>query len=268
MRKLLISIVAAISFASCTYVEPNHIGVLQENYGRNGKSDFSLVRGKVSTTGAGTTLYQVPLFEQGGEFADRLDLKAADNAVFYARPTYTYRCIEKRAIDLVFNNKHLSSGGNTDGETFLNAIEDNVLERKIKDLIREESRRYSTDTLMASSGSLKFEKKVEELARTLFEQQGLEITSFTCQLDFPNKVKDKIENRSEVQQNLSVIDQQIIEQRKKNELAKLRAEQRKLDNEGITELYIKNKAVDGWVKAGCPTPKAVGIDAYYDLIHK
>jgi hypothetical protein len=63
-----------------------------------------LVKGKVSTTGAGTELFQVPMFEQGGDFTESLTLKAADNTEFYSRPVYSYTVIESKAIDIVFNN--------------------------------------------------------------------------------------------------------------------------------------------------------------------
>lgn len=79
INQLIIALMLGLTTA-CTYVQPNYVGVLQENYGRNGKSDFTLVKGKVSTTGAGIELFQVPLFEQGGEFSEALTLKAADNS--------------------------------------------------------------------------------------------------------------------------------------------------------------------------------------------
>lgn len=38
-----------LSLASCERVAPNYAGVLMENYGKEGKSDFKIVSGKVST---------------------------------------------------------------------------------------------------------------------------------------------------------------------------------------------------------------------------
>lgn len=48
-----------------------------ENYGKQGKEDFKIVAGKVSTWELGTELFQVPLFDQRGEFSDPVTLKAA-----------------------------------------------------------------------------------------------------------------------------------------------------------------------------------------------
>lgn len=73
--------------------------------------------------------------------------------------------------------------------------------------------------------ALKFETKIQNLVRKSFEDKGLELITFSANLDFSDKVKAKIDSRNEVNTNVSVIDQQIIEQRKRNELAALRAEE-------------------------------------------
>lgn len=157
MKKvLLIACILSITLSSCSWVKPNYAGVLMENYGKNGKGDFTLVSGKVSTIAPGTELLQVPLFEQRGEYSEPLHLKAADNTEFTSNPTYSYKVIKENAVDVVFNNKQLS------GNDFLEAVEDNILEMRIRDIIKEASRRYTTDTLMGTSGSLHFEEKVNK----------------------------------------------------------------------------------------------------------
>lgn len=76
---LIVALFAVVLFASCERVAPNYAGVLMENYGKQGKEDFKIVSGKVSTWELGTELFQVPLFDQRGEFAEAVTLKAADN---------------------------------------------------------------------------------------------------------------------------------------------------------------------------------------------
>ncbi len=45
----ILSLIAILFLTSCTsLVQPNYIGVLQTNFGKNGKSDFSIQRGRVS----------------------------------------------------------------------------------------------------------------------------------------------------------------------------------------------------------------------------
>lgn len=74
VKFILMALVAVIAFSSCERVAPNYAGVLMENYGKDGKSDFKVVSGKVSTIEWGTELFQVPLFDQRGEFAEPVTL--------------------------------------------------------------------------------------------------------------------------------------------------------------------------------------------------
>ena len=100
----------------------------------------------------------------------------------------------------------------------MRSLEDNILEPRIYDLIKEESRKYKTDTLMADGGSLAFEKQLEDIVRAEFKERGLDLKSFSAQLEFSKRVREKIDNRNEVNTNISVIDQKIEEQKKQNEL--------------------------------------------------
>ena len=266
IKTILALCTLAILMQSCETVQPNYQGVLMTNFGKNGKSDFENVKGRVSTMSPGTELYQVPLFEQRANFGDQtLQLKAADNTEFTAKPLYSYKVIEDRAVDVVFQNARLGSGGE-----FMTALEDNVLEPHIYDIIKEESRKYVTDSLMANGGSLKFEERVQVLVLKSFEEKGLKLISFSCNLDFSAKVKEKIDNRNEVNTNLSVLDQQIQEQRKKNELAELKAQENIILSKGLTDEILQKMAIEGWVRAGCPTPQVVGSDGktFYNLVHK
>lgn len=250
MRKIsmvAITLLAVFIFTGCERVAPNYYGVLMENYGKSGKSDYTLQKGRVNTIGAGTELFQVPAFEQRSNFIDDknangvLKLKAADNTEFTSKPLYSYRVMETKVVDVVFQNARLGSG-----EGFMKALEDNVLEPHIYDLIKEESRKYVTDTLMATGGSLKFEQNVQELVKKSFADKGLELITFSANLDFSEKVKSKIDSRNEVNTNVSVIDQQIIEQKKRNELAQLQAEQNKIISSGITPQLLQQQFIEKW----------------------
>lgn len=245
MKKIKISLIAVLmvlAISSCERVAPNYAGVLMENFGKNGKSDYSRQQGRVFVAAPGTELFQVPLYEQRENFGDQvLHLKAADNTEFTAKPLYSYKAIDNRVVDLVFQNARLGSGDN-----FMSALADNVLEPHIYDLIKEESRKYITDTLMASGGSLKFEKTIEAIIRKAFEEKGLELLTFSANLDFSDKVKQKIDTRNEVNTNVSVLDQQIIEQRKKNELARLQTEYNKILSEGLTDQILTDKFIAKW----------------------
>lgn len=242
MKKLFLLIAIMLFVSSCERVAPNYYGVLMENFGKNGKSDYSRQQGKVNVMAPGTELFQVPAFEQRADFGEQiLHLKAADNTDFTAKPLYSYKVIESRAVDVVFQNARLGSG-----DDFMKNLEDNILEPHIYDIIKEESRKYSTDTLMANGGSLKFEVIVQDLVKKSFEEKGLELITFSANLDFSAKVKAKIDSRNEVNTNVSVLDQQIMEQRKKNELEALKTEQNLIRSRGITPQLLQEQFIEKW----------------------
>ena len=241
MKKFLTAIAVVMTLAACSRVEPNQAGVLMENYGRNGKADFSVVTGRVWTITPGTELYQVPLWEQRGKFEEAVTLKASDNTDFSATPVYTFRVVKDRAVDVVFDNKQLGYGSE-----FIQSLQDNILEPKILDLMKEESRKYTTEELMAKGGSLAFEQKVQEIVKAEFQKRGLELMTFSSQLTFSKSVTDRIDKRNEVNQNIAVIDQQIEEQKKRLELARLEAETNKLKSEGITEKLLQQQFIEKW----------------------
>ena len=184
-----------VFLSSCERVASNYSGVLMENFGNQGKEDFKVVSGKVSTWEWGTELFQVPLFDQRGEFASPVTLKAADNTEFNARPTYSYKVIKNRAIDVVFDNKHIDKAATESGKDgFMQSLEDNILEPRIYDLIKEESRTHKTDSLMADGGSLLFEKRLEQIVDKEFERRGLQLLTFSAQLEFSKAVREKIDS--------------------------------------------------------------------------
>lgn len=237
-----------LCLTSCERVAPNFAGVLMENYGKSGKADFSIQQGRVSTISPGTELFQVPLWEQRASFGDSddeakqvLHLQASDQTAFTSKPTYSYTVIKERAVDVVFQNKQLSSG-----DKFMRSLEDNILEAKIYDIMKDRSRSYSTDTLMARGGSLAFENNVKKLVEAAFLEKGLQLETFTAQLEFSKKVTEKIDNRNEVNTNITVLDQKISEQKKTNALIALQAEGNLIRSRGLTPEILQEKAIAKW----------------------
>ena len=239
---ILIAVVAVFTISSCSRVAPNHQGVLMQNFGQNGKSDYSLVKGRIWTVAPGMELFQVPLYDQRGGFDTPLILKASNNTQFTASPKYSYKAIEDRCVDIAFAGSRLD--GNSVG--MLDAIEDNILEPRIDDLIKEFSRQYHTDSLMADGGQLDFEKALEVEVAKEFEEVGFQLRTFQAQLEFTKKVSDKIDSRNEVDANITVLDSKIIEQRKANELEELRTEFAIIRSRGLTDEILMEKAIDKW----------------------
>ncbi|MNE78500.1 hypothetical protein D3C80_1749130 [compost metagenome] len=128
----------------------------------------------------------------------------------------------------------------------MRSLEDNILEPKIYDIMKEASRKFITDSLMATGGSLRFEEYVQRLVAEEFERRGLQLTTFSSQLEFSEKVTAKIDNRNEVNTNISVLDQQIEEQKKRNELAELQAQESIIRSKGITKEILEEMAIQKW----------------------
>jgi hypothetical protein len=241
MKNLIFFALIVLTLASCrTRVEPNHYGVLMENFGKNGKSDYSLQSGRVNDWGRAKKLFQVPAWEQRAGFEKAMTLEAADKTAFTSVTSYSYLIKKDRAVDVVFNNAQLA------GENFMSALENNVLETRIYDIVKDMSRKYSTDTLMATGGNLRFENEVRVLVAKAFDEIGVELKTFTCPLVPTDKVAQRIDTRNEVNTNLSVLDQQIAEQRKKNELAELQRDYNKILSEGITPQLLQQQFIDKW----------------------
>lgn len=245
MKKQIKTTVVALAIllmSSCgTLVEPNYGGVLMQNYGKNGKSDYTEVAGRVSTFGMGTELYQVPLWEQRASVEDTLGLMSADNNEFRCYPKYAYKVKKGRLVDVVFDNKHLGSG-----DDFMRSVENNILETRMYDIIKEQSRRHITDSLMSNEGSLKFEKSCEQLIKAEFENKGFELLALTIQLRYSEKVREKIDKRLEVNTNISVINQQIEEQKKINELEQLRTEFALIQSKALTPEILESRRIQKW----------------------
>ncbi len=146
MKKLVLLALGVVLLTSCERVAPNYYGVLMENYGKNGKDDYSKQQGRVSTLSAGTELFQVPAWEQRGVFTDEegkdrtLQIKAADNTAFTSKPLYSYKVIQAKVVDVVFQNARLGSG-----DDFMTAYKNNVLEPRIFKTIKKPSRSNITD---------------------------------------------------------------------------------------------------------------------------
>ena len=70
--------------------------------------------------------------------------------------------------------------------------------------------------------------------------------TFSAQLEFSRAVREKIDSRNEVNTNISVLDQQIAEQRKRNELEQLKTEQALITSRGLTKEILYKQFIDKW----------------------
>jgi hypothetical protein len=248
MKKLLGLLMLVVVLASCSRVEPNYEGVLMENYGRNGKSDFHVVSGKQWTMAPGTQLYQVPMFEASGD-AEAVTVSAMDAGQFSVDPVYQYQPLRGKGIDIVFNYKHL---GVDEPEVMLNNVEASILNRIVVNAYREEARNYTTDSLMTNLN--KFEAQVQERLKREFALRFFELKEVTSGLTPPQSMANAIETRNNAVQEANTVENELRVSTMRLAKAKIDAEANKirtvgLTKEVLTKLYIemlrdtKNKVI-------------------------
>lgn len=247
IKLLAVSLSLGILMSSCgTVVKPNYGGVLMQNYGKGGKSDYSEQSGRVSTWGLGTELFQVPLWQQRASVEDTLNMQDSKNNVMQCFPKYAYTITKGRLVDVVFNNTQVAKESSSGGASFLKTIEDNVLEMAIYDIIKEQSRKHLADSLMNNGGSLKFEKECEDIIRKVFADKGFTLEAITIQLTYSSKIMETLDKRLEVSTNVSTLDQEIIQQRKRNELEQLRTDFALIHSRSLTPEILELKRLEKW----------------------
>lgn len=239
MIKISLVGVMGLLFTSCSNVEPNYEGVLMENYGRNGKEDFSVVVGKQWTLFPGTSLYQVPMFETAGD-PSSVQISAKDAGVFTVDPSYQYQPIRGKGVDIVFNYKHLGVG---EPEVMMDNIEHAILNKIVINAFREEARNYTTDSLMNNLNS--FEKQVESRLKVDFENKFFQLNNLTSGLKPPKSMADAIESRNNAIQKAEQVRNELQVSKMNLEKAKIDAEANRIKSQGLDGKLLQEK----WIEA-------------------
>lgn len=237
--------IMALSLTSCTNwnrVEPNHEGVLMTNYGRDGKSDFKIVTGGQGILGPGSELYQVPMWDVGGD-ANAISVNTKDATYFTVDPTYTYTATPGRGVDIIFSYKHY---GSDDKEKFFDNIEANILNRLVTDAYREAARDFTSDSLLSNMNV--YERKVEDTLRARFARQHFTFKSVTSGLKPPQSMVDAINLKNNSKQKALAVKNDI-------EVSKLKLEQAKIDaqtdiesSRGLTPEILKLRGIEALEK--------------------
>ena len=121
-----------------------------------------------------------------------------------------------------------------------------LMEDLIDVLNKEEEQYQGLIELGKKKREVVFEKRLEQIVDMEFEKRGLQLLTFSAQLEFSEKVREKIDSRNEVNTNISVLDQQIEEQKKRNELEQLKTEQALIQSKGLTKEILYKQFIDKW----------------------
>lgn len=241
LLSLPLALTAVLLIGGCSRVEPNNAGVLMENYGKNGKEDFTIVSGRVWTLSPGTDLYTVPLFEQRAQFESDVTLKSADGTEFIVRPIYSFKVIKNRAVDVIFDNKQIMGS-----EDAIQSIRMNILDPKITDILRTEVLSKRSTDLMAEGGNERFNADARQLVSQELNKRGFELVSFSAMLDYSSKVKTIIDARNQSNTQISTIDSKIEQAKKELELETINTQIALVKSQGLTKEILQEKFIDKW----------------------
>lgn len=239
MKKLLFILTVLIALTSCSSVEPNFEGVLMSNYGRNGESDFQIVKGRQWTLLPSVRLYQVPMFEASGDPAE-VKITAKNSGVFSVDPSYQYQPMRGKGVQFVFNYRHLNS---SDPEVMMNNIEDAILNKIVINAYREVARQYTTDSLMNNLSA--FETAVESRLTKEFENKFFTLLNVTSGLTPPKSMSDAIEARNNAIQQAEQVKNELEVSKMNLEKARIDTETNRVRAQGLDNKILQEK----WIEA-------------------
>lgn len=257
---ILFSMVALL--CGCPLVNPSYEGVLMTNCGKNGISDFKIVSGRVNDWGVCDDLFIVPMFQQEGDM-EPVELTLAGGAKgFFVKPEYRYKAMRNKGPEIVYENNRFGSG-----DDFLDNVEDQVLEGRIREQVIDIARGYDPDSLL--NNMIQYEEAVTKAIEDQFASVFFELQGFTLNLTPPKSLvnaiaakADEVEKTKKVQEELNRERAQIeldLERAKAEvEIAKLTKEANKILDQGLTDKVLKHKWIEAWKEAGCPVPQVVG----------
>lgn len=249
-NKAIILAALIMGLTSCTNmnrVEPNFEGVLMQNYGRNGKSDFKQVTGAQGYLGWGSELYQVPMYEQKAD-GDSIRISTKDGGSFSIDPNYTYQAMSGHGVDIIFNYRHV---GDFDKDAFMDGIEKGILNNIVNNAYKEEARGFTADSLVSNMNI--FEKKVEERLSKEFNNKFFSLLTLTSGLTPPKSMVDAINAKNNSVQVAEKIKNDLNVSKNKLEQAKIDAQADIERSKGLTPEIIKLKqieAIESLAKSG------------------
>lgn len=258
MKHLLILLLSIGLFSSCDWSEPGEIGVLMKNYGRNGKEDFSIKTGKIWTLAPGTELIKIPTVEQRGDIKP-MEIKSKNSGKFTVDPSYGYRANKEEAINIVFSYKQIAQTSND----FVQAVEDKILDIRVRDAYRQVFRNYSTEYIMNNANIV--EAEVDSLLSLMFTEAYFTLTSLTSSIDPPESIKSAIEARDKAVEEANTLRNQLEKERvalAKDSIALKRAKIQKAINlelsQGLTRELLEKQRIEAWKAGGSQVPKVLG----------
>lgn len=235
---IVIALGVVSTMVSCSSVEPNNEGVLMTNYGRNGESDFSLVKGRIWTLAPGTELYNVPMNEQRGD-CPAMEVTSKDAGVFIVDPTYAYQPKRGSGIPIIFNYKSYNPNNPND---FFELVEQNILNPRVLNAYKETARNFTTDSLMYNVNA--FERAVQERLRGEFDTAFFKLKELSSGLTPPKSMREAIEERNNAIQEANKVQNQLRVSKMLQEKAIIDQQTNKIKSQGLTREILTEKYIE------------------------
>ena len=249
MKKLITTLLITLGLSStmtaCTRVEPNEIGVLVTNYGKE-DSDYSVTSGKVLTIAPSTTLYTMPGQEQRNEPLKPIIIKSSNGTEFTVLPNYSYRIDRTQATRVIHNYAGIFKASGSDTAAALNKVEEASLNPAINDVVKYVIQNTTSDELMSPGGNARFSDTVRKQVQQKFADYGFTLISFSTVLDYSTSVKQSIDARNKADSEISTLDSRILQAEKETKLAEVQAKNTIVRANAITEQELKLKYLEKW----------------------
>lgn len=233
--------IAALSMIGCDRVQPNEIGVLVQNYGKDTVKDYSVTSGKVLTIAPGTTLYKLPAYEQRNKINTPINNKSSDNIQFSVTAQYSYRIDPKAATRVIKEHSQIFNEGND-----MEEVEKRSLYPAVKSEILSIINNSTSTVLMVEGGNTAFNKKTREQVTKAFKDRGFILLSFSTVLDYSDDVKKSIEARNSNTSEIQTLDSKIDKAKKETILKEIETKNTLIANETITEEQLKRDLIEKW----------------------
>ena len=233
--------VASLSFVGCDRVQPNEIGVLVQNYGKDPAKDYTITAGKVVTASPGTTLYKLPAYEQRSQFEKPIVNKSSDGTEFSVTPRYSYRINPEQATRVVREHSKVFNEGND-----LKEVERRSLDPAVTDVVRDIIGKTTSGELMNAGGNTKFNEDTRRKITQAFAERGFTLLSFSTVLDYSSSVKSSIDARNRANSEISTLDSKILQAEKQAKLAEIEAKTSVVTGEAITDQELQKALIAKW----------------------
>jgi hypothetical protein len=237
---LIVAMLTILTLSSCSNwnrPQPDEIGVLMENYGREGIKSFKVVTGGQGILLWDEELYRIPAWLQSGD-PKEMSIVSKNVGSFYIDPAYTYKADRLRGNSLVYEYRNYAK----DPTTFFENIEKMILDKKVTDAYREEARNYTTDSLMTNMNQ--FEKQVENRLRKDFSLLYFQLETITSGLKPDKSLVDEINRTNASLQRKKTIANDIENSKELQRKALIDAETDRIKSSGLTSAVLEEKWID------------------------